>query len=145
MIPQNRLLDVRARMDNYLGTGTVTCGVVTVVGEHGILCLVNLPGFDQFQIPLVANFHYHRLKAMPFVEWISLTPFGEEEEGLKALTDFISSHHLVPDFGELEVKPIEEINPKACPQITEVPTLAKRVVTRTTSDESLPKAQFDFH
>ena len=126
-------------MDNYLGTGTITCGVVTVVGENGILCLVNLPGMDQFQIPLVANFHYHRLQALPFVDWISLTPFGEEEEGLKALTDFISTHHLVPDFGEIEVKMIEEVNPKAYPQITEVPVLAKRTVSRTESDESLSK------
>ena len=126
-----------------MGTGTITCGVVTVVGENGVLCLVNLPGMDQFQVPLVANFHYHRLAAMPFVEWISLTPYGEEEEGLKALTDFISTHHLVPDFDEQEVIPLEKINPNASPQVVETPTLAKRVVSRSSSDESLSKENYN--
>ena len=87
-------------MDRYLGTGQIACGVVTVIGENGILCTVNLPGMDQFQIPLLGNFHYHRLRAMPFVEWISINQFGEEQEDLTALVDFISNHHLVPDLSE---------------------------------------------
>ena len=90
-------------MDQYLGTGQIACGVVTVIGENGILAVVNLPGLDQFQIPLLGNFHYHRLQAMPFVEWISINQFGEEQEGLSALTDFISTHHLVPDLTESPV------------------------------------------
>ena len=81
---------------------------------------------------------------MPFVEWISLTPYGEEEEGLKALSDFISSHHLVPDFAELEIIPIEEVDPKAYPQEVEIPTLAKRVVARSASDESSSKEKLNF-
>ena len=85
-------------MDQYLGTGQLACGVVTVVGENEVLCTVNLPGLDQFQVPLLGNFHYHRLQAMPFVEWISINQYGEEQEGLTALTDFISTHHLVPDL-----------------------------------------------
>ena len=103
--PQNftkqlRLLDVRAHMDQYLGTGQIACGVVTVIGENDTLCTVNLPGLDQFQIPLLANFHYHRLQAMPFVEWLSINQYGEEQEGLTALVEFISNHHLVPDLTE---------------------------------------------
>ena len=95
-----RLLDVRTHMDQYMGTGQIACGIVTVVGENEVLCTVNLPGLDQFQIPLLGNFHYHRLQAMPFVEWISINQFGEEQEGLSALTDFIANHHLVPDLTE---------------------------------------------
>ena len=136
-----RLLDVRAHMDQYLGTGRIACGVVTVVGENGILCTVNLPGLDQFQIPLIGSFHFHRLQHMPFVEWLSITQFGEEAEGLSALSDFISNHHLVPDLGsETEQKMIEEVDPKAYPShADEIPTLAKRSVSRTFSDESLSK------
>ena len=123
-------------MDQYFGTGTMACGVVTVVGENGVLCTVNLPGMDQFQIPLTANFHYHRLVGLPFVEWVSLTQYGEQEPGLKALTDFISTHHLVPDLTE-ELP--EEVNPKAYPSTEETSVLAKRTVSRTASDETLSK------
>ena len=128
-------------MDQYLGTGRIACGVVTVVGEDRILCTVNLPGLDQFQLPLIGSFHYHRLQNMPFVEWLSLTQFGEEAEGLTALSDFISNHHLVPDLeSETERKMIEEVNPKAYPsQVDEIPILAKRTVSRSPSDESLSK------
>ena len=132
-------MDVRVRQDQLLGTGTISCGVVTVVGENGVLCTVNLPGLDQFQIPLTGSFHYHRLQSMPFVEWISLTQCGEEAPGLTALSEFISTHHLVPDLTE-ELP--EEVNPKAYPsQPTEVPVLAKRTVPRTSSDESLSKVR----
>ena len=136
-----RLLDVRAHMDQYLGSGRIACGVVTVVGEDGILCTVNLPGLDQFQLPLVGSFHFHRLQNMPFVEWLSITQYGEEAEGLTALSDFISNHHLVPDLdSKTEKKMIEEVNPKAYPsKVDEIPTLAKRMVPRSPSDESLSK------
>ena len=134
------MLDVRAYLDRYLGTGTIACGVVTVVGENGVLCVVNVPGLDQFQIPLIGNFAYHRLKAMPFVEWISITPYGEEENGLKALSDFISTHHLVPDLSDVvPIKVTDEVNPKAYPFGSDVPSIAKRTVDRRGSDESLSK------
>ena len=128
-------------MDQYLGTGRIACGVVTVVGENGILCTVNLPGLDQFQLPLIGSFHFHRLRNLPFVEWLSLTQYGEEAEGLTALSDFISTHHLVPDLNsDVLEKPIEEVNPKAYPfRGDEVPTIAKRTVSRSPSDESLSK------
>ena len=138
------MLDVRAHVDTYLGTGRIACGVVTVVGTNGILCAVNLPGMDQFQIPLVGSFHFHRLQTMPFVEWISINQYGEEEDGLKALTDFVSTHHLVPDLSgtEIATKMPEEVNPKAYPQTPsggDIPLLAKRTVPRSSSDESVSK------
>jgi len=132
-------------MDTYLGSGRIACGVVTVIGTNGILCVVNLPGLDQFQIPLIGSFHYYRLQSMPFVEWISINQYGEEEEGLKALTDFVSTHHLVPDLSETElaIKMPEEVDPKAYPQKgADVPLLAKRTVSRSASDESVSKAWF---
>ena len=139
-----RLLDVRAHMDQYMGTGQIACGVVTVVGENGTLCTVNLPGLDQFQIPLIGSFHFHRLRNLPFVEWLSLTQYGEEAEGLTALSDFISTHHLVPDLNsDIQEKQIGDVNPKAYPSSgDEVPTLAKRSVSRSSSDESVSKEQF---
>ena len=78
------------------------------------------------------------------MEWLSLTQYGEEAEGLTALSDFLSTHHLVPDLNsDIQEKLIEEVNPKAYPpRGDEVPTLAKRAVSRSPSDESVSKEQF---
>ena len=77
---------------------------------------------------------------MPFVEWISITQCGEEEVGLTALSDFISNHHLVPDLTDtVPVKMTDEVNPKAYPSGAEVPSIAKRAVSRRGSGEGLSK------
>ena len=132
-----RLLDVRSMLDQHLETGTISVGVVTVVGEDNILCTVKLPNMELFTIPLVANFHFHRLQALPFVEWTSITQYGEEMVGLDALTEFIATHHLVPDLPEPEVT-------ADATTVVKGETSNKRSVVRSSSDdESLSKVWFN--
>ena len=96
MLPQNRLIDVREKLDRLLVHGQVVPAEVNVVGQRGVMCIVSIQNVDRFTIPIYASFLYHRLVRLPLCEWTSYDALGQPYPGLSALVEFLSTHHVIP-------------------------------------------------
>ena len=94
------MIQIRTKLDSNLSNGgKVIHGRVQVVGQQNVLCIVEIDSFDTFTIPLVGGYFYHRLFRLPFVNWTSFDVLGQEDVGLNALVDFISTNHVIPKAG----------------------------------------------